>query len=301
MDNDYLLKKWLNGDLTEAEAKEFQAREDYAEHAQILEVAAQFKASDMMEVPAYTRVKERISEATPVRKLNIRATMLRVAAVVAISLTLYFTFFAENLTEIATLAAQKTTIELPDQSEVILNASSEVAYSEKKWEQQRKIKLEGEAFFKVAKGKVFDVITPEGIVTVVGTQFNVKQRGSYFEVSCYEGIVSVDYSTSSKKLTAGESIRLINGKVYYKNVTATEPQWTQNSSYFDAVPFQEVIAELERQYNVAVEYDMSQAAQVFTGGFTHQNLDNALQSITVPLQLEYIKLSSQKIRLQQGD
>ena len=47
---------------------------------------------------------------------------------------------------------------------------------ENKWKNERSVNLDGEGFFKVAKGSKFDVETSAGTVSVVGTQFNVKNR-----------------------------------------------------------------------------------------------------------------------------
>jgi ferric-dicitrate binding protein FerR (iron transport regulator) len=47
-----------------------------------------------------------------------------------------------------------------------------------------------EAYFQVKKGQTFSVNTTDGVVKVLGTHFNVKQRKNYFEVNCFEGLVS---------------------------------------------------------------------------------------------------------------
>ena len=67
-------------------------------------------------------------------------------------------------------------------------------YASNKWDKKRRVRLEGEAFFKVAKGSTFTVDTKTGSVKVLGTQFNVKNRIGFFEVVCYEGLVGVTVS-----------------------------------------------------------------------------------------------------------
>ena len=76
---------------------------------------------------------------------------------------------------------------------------------------KRDLTLEGEAYFKVQKGQTFSVNTTDGVVKVLGTHFNVKQRNNYFEVNCYEGLVSVTYNNETVKLPPGKTFRLING------------------------------------------------------------------------------------------
>ncbi|NND63791.1 MAG: DUF4974 domain-containing protein [Flavobacteriaceae bacterium] len=301
MEKDYLLQKWLNNDLTEAERKAFKALDDYDENLEILEASRYFKADEHSEIPDYASMKTKMNTQTPVRKLNWTRTLVRVAAIVAITLGVYYNFFYTQLTQVQTLAAEKTTIELPDASTVVLNALSEISYSKKEWDESRELNLDGEAYFKVAKGKVFDVITDEGVVTVVGTEFNVKRRGNYFEVACFEGIVKVSYDTGEKQLIAGEVIRIVNGDVGYKNIKTTSPQWTQNISYFDSVPYSEVISELERQYAIKVNYKPESANLLFTGGFVHDSLDKALNSITQPLKMTYTMDSSNLVSLKKRE
>ena len=124
--------------------------------------------------------------------------------------------------------------------------------------------LDGEAFFKVAKGEVFDVITKEGTVTVVGTQFNVKQRSNYFEVECYEGIVKVIANNTTKELLAGDTFRLYENDVTFNTTSYQLPQWAKDVSDFKSVPFSEVISELERQYNISVTYNTENATRLFS-------------------------------------
>ena len=58
------------------------------------------------------------------------------AAILAISFSLYY--YTTTLdTTIATMAMQKTYIELPDDSKVSLNAQSQLTYNKKNWNDDR--------------------------------------------------------------------------------------------------------------------------------------------------------------------
>ncbi|MBL4662276.1 MAG: FecR domain-containing protein [Flavobacteriaceae bacterium] len=298
MEKEYLIKKWLTNNLTEDELKAFELLEDHTLHTDIIENAKYFKASHFSKTEGFEKLESRNLDRVPVRKLNWMRPLMRLAAVFVMGLGVYFLFFFNNLTHIQTLASQKTTIELPDESLVTLNAFTEISYHKNNWNKNREVHLNGEAFFKVAKGEVFDVVTENGTVTVVGTQFNVKQRDNYFEVKCYEGIVKVETNNTTKELLAGDTFRLYGNSITFSTTSYQLPQWTKDVSDFRSVPFGEVIAELERQYNISVTYDIKNATRIFSGGFVHNNLDNALKSITEPLELTYIMDSSNKVRLQ---
>ena len=98
--------------------------------------------------------------------------------------------------------------QLPDASEVEINAESSLAYSVKGWDQDRLVSLDGEAYFRVKKGKKFTVKTSLGEVEVLGTSFNVYNRGEDFRVSCLTGSVQVSSRRGDlhKVLLPGQSV-----------------------------------------------------------------------------------------------
>ncbi|WP_432412510.1 FecR family protein [Rasiella sp. SM2506] len=288
MEKDYLLKKWLNDALTEEEQSAFDQLEDAAFNKTIVDNARLFKASHFSAPASFESLQERLSAAqTPVKKLSWKRTLLQIASVLVLGFAVYYGFFYNQLTQIQTLAAENTTISLPDTSTVILNADSEISYNKKNWKDTRELQLQGEAFFKVAKGKKFNVKTAEGTVSVLGTQFNVKQRDTYFEVICYEGIVQVTTSNTVKKLVAGDTFRMDAGVQFNGATSDVAPQWIANMSSFKSVRFHQVLDELERQYAISITYKGNKQTQFFTGAFVHDDLKNALQAITAPLGLTY--------------
>ena len=296
MNKDDLIKKWLNNDLSESEEMTFKNLDDYQLHIDIIEDAKLFSADTFSKVKSFEDFKKHYdSQKTPVKPLNWKLAFFKVASVFVIAFGLYFAFLSNNLTEFKTLASQKITIELPDDSQVMLNAASEITFNSEKWDSNRSINLDGEAFFKVAKGKTFDVITADGIVTVVGTEFNVKQRNNYFEVQCFEGIVKVVSDAISRKLLAGDTFKLLNGNFTEGSIETVVPFWTTNVSRFDTLPYSEVVSELERQFNIKVSINDVDKKRLFTGGFNHENLENALIAITQPMNLVYKMNSSNSV------
>lgn len=298
MEKDYLLKKWLNNELTEEEQRAFNRLEDANFNKTILDTAQHFKAAHFSAPASFESLEKRLSAKQPnVIKLSWKRTLLQIASVLVLGFAVYYGFFYNQITQVQTLVAEKTTISLPDNSTVILNAASEIKYRKKSWDDERELQLEGEAFFKVAKGKKFDVKTSEGTVSVLGTQFNVKQRDTYFEVSCYEGIVQVTTSKTVTKLLAGDTFRMDAGVQFSGATKEVAPQWTGNMSSFKSVRFHQVLAELERQYHISITYNGNKKTQFFTGAFVHDNLENALQAITSPLGLTYNIESTTHVKL----
>ncbi len=214
--------------------------------------------------------------------------LLQEAAVFLIAAFGYFFFFSKPEVKVETTLAEKTELYLPDSSFVILNAASKIAYTKKNWEEGRYLELNGEAYFKVQKGSNFEVKTEGGTVSVLGTEFNVKYRKDYFDVICYEGLVKVETAKKVVNLSASQGLRIVKGEISeYEDQELKAPTWTGDQSTFRSVPFEEVVKELERQYNLTVKMENVDAIQLFTGGFAHNDLDLALKSITLPLNLSY--------------
>ncbi len=303
---EHLIQKWLNGELNDAELQAFKELPEYESYTKLSETAKLFKDTSYnveLELEKLNTVikdrKQQPKEPVKVIQMPWIKPLLRVAAIFIIGLAVYYSpIYSDNATVVKTLASNTTTIELPDNSEVKLNASSSIKYSKKKWKKNREVNLVGEAYFKVEKGSQFDVVTWLGKVSVLGTQFNVKQRVNYFEVICYEGLVSVSYKGKDIKLPAGKSFKIIDGKIVEGQTKDNVPSWVQKSiSSFKSVPYGEVIKEFERQYNVVIETNNIDTTQLFTGSFTNKDKELALKSITLPLQLKYIKKDSAKIVL----
>ena len=296
MDKEDLIKKWLNDELTPVEKQTFEQGEDFALHQTIIDSAKQFKASNFSKPGTFKDLQSRHqSGKSKTVQLDWFKPLLKIASVVVITLGIYFTFFNNNTTVVQTLVSQQTTIDLPDHSKVTLNADSEIKYSKADWSNKRLLNLDGEAYFKVAKGKTFDVVTSQGVVTVVGTEFNVKQRNDYFEVQCFEGIVKVTSGDISKTLLAGDTYRLLNNTFSQDKITGLSPQWTQNISTFKAIPFKAVIAEMERQYDIKIIVKQLDSERLFTGGFMHNDIEKALFSITQPMDLGYKTNASNEV------
>ncbi|WP_445735556.1 FecR family protein [Mariniflexile sp.] len=285
MNREELISKWLDNDLNDRELEAFKMLEDYDGLVKLNDSVQAFKAD------GYDTSSElkNVLKTTKKQPTHWAKPFMRVAAILAIAFSLYY-YTTTIDTTVTTAFAQKTTIELPDASSVSLNAKSLLAFNKNSWKNEREVTLEGEAFFKVAKGSSFHVITRSGTVKVYGTQFNVKQRDHYFEVICYEGVVGVTYNSQETKLKPGDSFLIIDGKQIAKEKeNSPTPSWLNNESTFKSIPYKEVIAEFERQYHVNITLLDIDTNQLFTGSFAHNNLEVALKAITLPLHVTYSK------------
>ncbi|WP_055435768.1 FecR family protein [Lacinutrix algicola] len=287
MEKEELIKKWLDKDLNPQELKAFEALEDYQSLIKLSTYTEEYKAPSFNTDKSFDILSEKIENKKQANK-NWFKPVLKVAAVLAICLGSYY--YTTTLdTKFSSDFAQKANIELPDLSLVNLNASSKISFNKKDWDKKREVTLDGEAFFKVKKGSTFNVITNTGKVTVLGTQFNVKQRSNYFEVTCYEGLVEVTYKATKIKLNRGESFLSLNGKIKNDNtISNVKPDWLNSMSTFKSIPLSNVLNEFERQYDITIDASQIDTSQIYTGKFTHTDIEIAIKSITEPVHLNYI-------------
>jgi transmembrane sensor len=281
--------KWFNNELSSNEIEDLKQSEDLRTLEKINHYASQLEtpkvdthaALEAFEARNHSKKKAKI------RTLNFKV-LYRAAAVLLIMITSAYFLFFNTITSFETQIAQTKSVSLPDHSQVILNAASKLSFNKQKWGEKRDLTLEGEAFFKVQKGQTFSVNTAVGVVQVLGTQFNVKERKNYFEVKCYQGLVSVSYGHTNVKLPPGKTFRVLNGKIEtVEEFSAKSPSWLQQESSFEKIPLDQVIAELERQYDIKIKVQDVDTSKLFTGSFTHTNKQIALQAVTIPLKLSY--------------
>ncbi|WP_298761792.1 FecR family protein [uncultured Psychroserpens sp.] len=288
MNRESLIQKWLDHDLNPQELEAFKQLEDYNDLIKLDLQLKGFKAKALDTQDELDTVWNTV-KSKPTKRYKLIPIMSKIAAVLVICFGIYF--YSNNLdTTTRTLVSEQKSLVLPDASRVELNAVSSIVFNASSWNDNRNLSLQGEAFFNVAKGQRFDVKTEIGTVTVLGTQFNVKQRDKYFEVTCYEGKVGVHTNTKQTTLLPGDTFLIIDGKyIATEKEELPSPSWLNHKSTFKSIPYREVIAEFERQYNVSVEFDNIDDSQKFTGSFMHNDIEIALKSITLPLQLKYSK------------
>lgn len=285
MNKELLYKKWINGTCTEAELKALKEDEGFLLSKEIIENAPLFKVNNLQAVPDFkTFKKQHLSR----QEKKIRSFIgLKIAAALVVALGLFFFLQGDKQIVIkAPMGASQNTL-LPDQSKVQINAGSTISYNKKQWAQQRSITLEGEAFFKVEKGEKFTVQSTSGTVQVLGTQFNIKDRNQDFYVSCYEGSVLVLYQNKEIVLQAGEGFEVKEGTPRSFTITSLAPSWTKGISVFKTEKISTVLQELERQYNITIDYSNVNSTRQFSGSFTHTDLEIALNSVLKPLQLKF--------------
>lgn len=289
MNEDSKLAKWLSDEMTDTELREFAASPEFETYAKIKKYAAELTAPAADLDSTYNQIAEKRSHEAAEPKVRRIKWLPQIAALLVIALGLTWFITREEVVYQIAENGKRTEFMLPDNSVVTLNAGSDADFDAKGWNDKREVKLNGEAFFKVAKGKTFDVVTPMGTVTVVGTQFNVKARESRFEVVCYEGKVKVNYQGKIVYLLPGDGIAYQDkAPVTMPDDAKQQPGWITNEAAFVNEKPESVIDELERQYNITIELPAT-IKEPFTGTLPTNDLNTALDQFVTPYHLKSVK------------
>jgi transmembrane sensor len=151
-------------------------------------------------------------------------------------------------------------ITLPDGTFVALNAASKIKFPIVFVGNERRLELDGEAYFEVAKDaeKPFLVVSGSQTVEVLGTHFNINsyEDEPLVRTTLLEGSVRVKGGTQVV-LKPGEQARAGHGAETFqvsKVDIQTEVAWKDNLFFFENEPIKNCMRQVARWYDVEVVY-----------------------------------------------
>jgi ferric-dicitrate binding protein FerR (iron transport regulator) len=198
---------------------------------------------------------------------RISIELVKIAAVFVVVLLTLQVFFKQNHSNpdfkpqtVFVPAGQRAIITLSDGTEVWLNANTRFTFPDRFTEENRKVSLNGEGYFKVTKDpkRPFLVHTDQYIVKVWGTSFNLMaySGSKLFETSLLEGTVEVLNPGADKGI-----IMKPNQRIYLENneLVLSKIQhynhflWKEGLISFDNESFPEMVKKLELYFDLKIE------------------------------------------------
>ncbi|WP_412468137.1 FecR domain-containing protein [Pedobacter sp. KLB.chiD] len=207
------------------------------------------------------------------KRLRIRRQQYYWAGGIAASLfmVLFISWFFNATVRIHTTYGERKKITLPDGSEVILNANSTLSYPRAyAWKQNRAVKLEGEAYFKVKhlnrdiaqvkRGELFTAQTGTIEVQVLGTTFNIRERRGMAHVALIEGSVRVrSVKTGQRYQMKPGNVVQINSRngllTVEKQGSLQQSAWTDGRLIVNQTTVNEILRDFEDVYGYRVILD----------------------------------------------
>ena len=152
-------------------------------------------------------------------------------------------------------------VTLPDGTKVWLNSESTLQYPSRFGDAQRVVQLKGEAYFEVAKDKKrpFRVATAGQNLEVLGTQFNITAYDNEpaIKTTLVEGSVKITNlrAGADNTLKPGQQSVITDGNTAINEVSIEQfTAWKEGFFSFEETPFDEVLEQLARWYDVDIEY-----------------------------------------------
>jgi len=233
-----------------------------------------------------------------------------------------------GMSSVVTKYGNKSKISLPDGSQVWLNAGSRLDYNSVDFNKSRReVNLSGEAYFDIAHNanKPFIVRSGNMRIKVLGTMFNVKAypEEKNIETSLIKGSVEITINdrpndkyilSPNEKLVISTNgmaqkspaLNVVNmGKAVSENADIValkkvdysaieklvlETAWVQNKLVFRSEKFSDLAIRMERWFDVEIKFRNSgKAALEFTGIFTSETIQQALNAMQVVHAFTYVK------------
>ncbi|RLD54632.1 MAG: hypothetical protein DRJ05_14275 [Bacteroidetes bacterium] len=235
----------------------------------------------------------------------------RIAAVIVLLIATGLSFYLYNRLSnpeihLATTATEIKVIELPDGTKVTLNGNSTFDYRKKLGKQKRKVHLEGEAYFEVARDETrpFIIETNETSVTVLGTKFNVNShyKNKSVEVVVNSGKVAFETRKGNHQVVLEKGERgeyFKKGKTIAKSAN-NDPNflaWKTKELIFENRTLADIVSTLNNVYHINIQIENKELELCrMTASFNNQPLDEVLEVIGLALDIE-IKETNQGLVL----
>lgn len=191
-------------------------------------------------------------------------------------------------------------ITLPDGTHVWLNAASTLKYPSHFSSVERRVELIGEAYFSVAtqEGKPFRVINKGQEVVVFGTEFNVTAYADETDIktTLVEGKVQILNVSSGMKmpLLPNQQSVVDESGIQIQHVDVRQyVAWKNGYFSFDQTPFEEMMRQLARWYDVDVVYTGSIPKETFSGEMG--------RDLTLSAVLKLLNVSAIEIQITEGN
>lgn len=172
---------------------------------------------------------------------------------------------------------------LPDGTKVFLNSASSLKFSTNFNKSERRVELNGEAYFEVAHNKAMPFIVKfnQTEVEVLGTHFNISAYGKNSKTTLLEGAIKIRTAKGQGILKPGEEANVANEVLdVHQADTYKSIAWKEGMFYFHEDGIKEILDQIARWYDVKIEYVGAPGAKKYSGDIRRQaTLNQVLQML----------------------
>ena len=307
MDKELLLK-YIAGKASQKEKEDVATwiDADAANLKEFISLRKSYDAFIWQDTDAFSKKTKKTISLHPVTQ-----RILRIAAVFVVAFGLSYAMIQvlqkEDI-EMQTVyvpAGQRTLVTLADGTTVWVNGKSTLTFPNCFSSRTRKVELDGEAYFDVARNEKcpFIVHTHAMDIEVLGTKFNVEAyaKQQNFEASLIQGKIKIKSPSDnniSQVLLPDYKSTLKNGKLVISKIEDYNIyRWKEGLYCFKNKSFIEIIKDLEKYYNLKIIVDKPSITNIIlTGKFRiSDGLDYALRILQKDVPFIYNKHTTDDI------
>lgn len=169
--------------------------------------------------------------------------------------------YVDRINTLSTAKGETYQVHLPDGTDVWLNAASSLTYSAQLVSNgKRKVQLEGEGYFEVAKDKnhPFIVQSKGQEVEVLGTHFDINTYGDKRKMltSLLEGSVTITANYAREILKPGQQAAVAGDQIQISQANPEQVlDWKNGYFMFENESIEQVMKVMSRWYDVEIDYD----------------------------------------------
>lgn len=298
-----LTQKYKMNNLTPEELRELRKKMDSLTNEELEEVLRNDwynyeGPTDIVNDMRMENIKKRVHQAIRNDKTQRSwIVWLMRAAAILLPLFIVSTFYLyqknnrimSDETIVMTGKGERANIILPDGTKVLLNYLSQVKYTPKTFNKnKREIQFDGEGYFQVTKDKVHPFVI-HGIyleINVLGTKFNLlaRQNDTMAELTLEEGIVKLASRATGKEILMYSNQKaILNYQTGEITLSENDNQheiasWKSGNLFFHNDRLEKVLKVLEDNYDYQFRLDEDEYLQeLFTGTLPTANFNEALE------------------------
>ncbi|WP_316802956.1 FecR family protein [Pedobacter nototheniae] len=162
---------------------------------------------------------------------------------------------------------------LPDGTKVWLNAASTLTFPGSFNQNERRVELNGEAYFEVAHNKALPFIVSfnQTEVEVLGTHFNINSYDKVSKTTLLEGAVKIREGKHQTILKPGEEANITDNRFEIVKVdTYKSIAWKEGIFYFNNDDLASILDQVARWYDVKIQYKGNTSSKKYSGNIRRQ-------------------------------
>lgn len=282
------IDRFLSGEATQKDMSTLKKFEHFAEVRNKDNIFKNTTEKQKIRKQIYDNVSKRIGfQKRYIRRMSIVASLLILLGASFLIIHRSFPNQPENIL-VQNNENKPKQIILPDLSKITLNTNSSLSYTTDYNKEKRSVTLVGEAIFDVTSNdaKPFVIQTGKLMTQVVGTIFNIKEKGTTINVSVIEGQVKVFHCQDTLYLKHSERAVFNQHSAELKEESINTEilnLWAKETIVLDNISYRDLSEVFSDLYNYTIKFQDNKVAETrLSVAFENsENIEDIIQRVNM--------------------